>query len=110
MPKQPKTLLTLLSLLLFTPVIAFAECGFAHEDATMTIVVSKQAKSCFSSTSFREAFKASINAALNEDSVISEPSRKRFDDRSTRGEKLWTLAERRHQATMPTGRYYGAKP
>ncbi len=78
----------------------------------MTIVVGKKSNQCFSSGSFREAFKSSLVAsvkAMEGDEQPSAPQKKAIDDRNARGNKLWALAERQHQATMPAARYFGQK-
>lgn len=100
---------TILSLLLLFPLTALAECGFVQSGTTMTIVVGKSNSKCFSSEGFREAFKTSVAQALEEDRPPEAPPKKTFDERSPRGKKLWTIAERNYQATSPTGRYFGQK-
>lgn len=105
-----KHILTMFLLLL--PAIAFAECGFTRSGNTMTIVVSKNGESCLSSEGFRKAFKSDVAEALGDDdaavgSSASHQQKKAIDERSASGRKLWTIAERRHQATVPTGRYFG---
>lgn len=84
---------------------ARAECGFAQSDDTLTIVVGQGSKSCFSSEEFRTAFKAQITAALEGGSAPNAKQRKAFDDRNSSGRKLWSIAERRHQA----GTYFGQR-
>lgn len=50
-----------IAVLLFLPAIAWAECGFLSNSGEMTIVVSKKANNkCFTSESFREAFRANL--------------------------------------------------
>ena len=95
----------LLIALLLLPSLAFAECGFTRSGNAMTIVVGKDAK-CLSSGAFREALKADIAAALNEEAVVNERKRA-YDDRNPRASKLWTIAERRHQEVG--GSYFGQK-
>lgn len=95
----------LAAILLLLPSIAVAECGFTRSGNAMTIVVGKNAK-CLSSGAFREALKAEIAEALEEEESIAEKKRA-IDDRNARGNKLWAIAERRHQETA--GRYFGQK-
>lgn len=106
----------ILSLLLFLPVLAWANCGFSHEDDTMTIVVGSKTNKCFSSVTFRDAFRANLVAAVEamddgEARTVrdADSQQKRFDDRNARAAKLWTIAERRFQASSPSGRYYGER-
>lgn len=105
-----KTLLIFLPLL---PLTASAECGFIRSDNTMTIVVGSKSNKCFTSESFREAFRADLVAsvkAMDEEDVPVEAQRRRpIDHRSPSGQKLWNLEERLHQATMPGTRYFGQK-
>lgn len=98
----------LIAILMLLPSIACAECGFTRSGNAMTIIVGKDAK-CLSSGAFREAFKADIAAALEEEGVVATRERKRgaFDDRNARGSKLWAIAERRHQEAG--GSYFGQK-
>lgn len=96
----------LIAILLLLPSIAFAECGFTRNGNAMTIVVGKNAK-CLSSGAFREALKADIATALEEDEASAAENKRAFDDRNTRGNKLWAIAERRHQESG--GRYFGQK-
>ena len=97
----------LIALLMLLPSIAFAECGFTRSGNGMTIVVGKDPK-CLSSGAFREAFKANIAAALEEEEEVAAKERKRaYDDRNARGSKLWAIAERRHQEVG--GSYFGQK-
>lgn len=95
----------LVAILLLLPSIAFAECGFTRSGNAMTIVVGSNAK-CLSSGNFREALKADIAAALEEEEASVEHKRA-YDDRNARASKLWSIAERRHQETG--GRYFGQK-
>jgi hypothetical protein len=95
----------LAAVLLLLPSIAFAECGFTRSGNAMTIVVGSNAK-CLSSATFREALKADIAVALEEDEAPVEHKRA-YDDRTARAAKLWSIAERRHQASG--GRYFGQK-
>jgi hypothetical protein len=95
-----------LAILLLLPAIAFAECGFTRSGNAMTIVVGKDAK-CLSSGAFREALKRDIAEALEEEEARADEKRRAFDDRNTRGNKLWAIAERRHQESG--GRYFGQK-
>ncbi|MEC4718926.1 hypothetical protein RY831_07195 [Noviherbaspirillum sp. CPCC 100848] len=104
MPKLLTTFLLIAASLALAPA-ARAECGFAQNDDTLTIVVGQGAKSCFSSEEFRTAFKAQVTAALEGDSVPNTKKRKAFDDRNSTGRKLWSIAERRHQA----GTYFGQR-
>lgn len=96
----------LIAILLLLPAIAFAECGFTRSGNAMTIVVGKDAK-CLSSGTFREALKRDIADALEEDEASAVEKKRAFDDRNARGNKLWAIAERRHQETG--GRYFGQK-
>jgi len=96
----------LVAVLLLLPSIAFAECGFTRSGNAMTIVVGDNAK-CLSSRSFREALKADIAAALEEDEARVVENKRAYDDRNARASKLWRIAERRHQETG--GRYFGQK-
>jgi hypothetical protein len=96
----------LFAMLLLLPSIAFAECGFTRNGNAMTIVVGKDAK-CLSSGNFREALKADIAAALEEDEESAAEKRRAYDDRNKRGNKLWAIAERRHQEAA--GRYFGQR-
>ncbi|WP_420474623.1 hypothetical protein [Noviherbaspirillum sp. ST9] len=96
----------LLAVLMLLPSIAFAECGFTRSGNAMTIVVGKDAK-CLSSGAFREALKRDIAEALEEDEASAAEKRRAFDDRNTRGSKLWAIAERRHQENG--GRYFGQR-
>lgn len=106
MPMTSKTILALLMLIL--PVLSWAECGMDMTGATLTIVVGKSKDKCFSS-GFSETFKATVNEALEEEVEPVAVSRKRaFDERNARGRKLWSIAERQHQAG-PGGRYFGQK-
>jgi len=101
MPMRP-----LLIAVLLLPAVAFADCGFTRTGNSMTIVVGKDPK-CLSSGAFREALKADIVNALEEEEAVV--ARKRaYDDRNTRGAKLWAIAERRHQEVG--ARYFGQKP
>ncbi|HJV83914.1 MAG TPA: hypothetical protein VJ698_00445 [Noviherbaspirillum sp.] len=93
--------------LLLVPLVASAECGFANDGSTMTIVVGKSSNKCFESEAFRTAFKEGVASALAADEARTGDGKNSFDDRSARGAKLWTIAERRFQATRPAGRYYG---
>lgn len=101
MPKL--TILLLLSL----PAFAFAECGFTQSGNEMTIVVGKDPK-CLSSGQFREAFKSGVSQSMGQ-AETQQAQKRAFDDRNTRGAKLWTIAERQHQATRPGGRYFGER-
>jgi hypothetical protein len=83
-----------------------AACGFVQSGDTMTIVVGGNTSSCFSSSEFRVAFKANIQAALGESDAVVAGQKKPFDHRTRNGNKLWALAERQHQATAG-GRYFG---
>lgn len=83
-----------------------AACGFVQSGDTMTIIVGDNTSSCFSSSEFREAFKANIQAALGESDPVVTGQKKPFDHRTRNGNKLWSLAERHHQATTG-GRYFG---
>ncbi|OWW18617.1 hypothetical protein [Noviherbaspirillum denitrificans] len=94
----------LTAVLLLLPAAAFAECGFTRTGNAMTIVVGKDAK-CLSSGQFRAALKADIAAALEEQDVQAERKRA-YDDRNSRGSKLWAIAERRHQEG---GGYFGQR-
>lgn len=96
----------LIAVLLLLPTIAFAECGFTRSGNAMTIVVGKNAK-CLSSGQFREALKADIAMALEEDEASAAEKKRAFDDRNKRGNKLWAIAERHHQEAG--GRYFGQK-
>jgi hypothetical protein len=103
---------TILAILFLLPLTAFAECGFTRSDNTMTIVVGSKSNKCFSSESFREAFKADLVAAvkaMDEDEVATAAQRRPIDQRSRSGQRLWQLEERLHQATMPPARYYGQR-
>lgn len=95
-----------IAVLLSLSLPALAECGFTRSGNGMTIVVGKNTK-CLSSGAFREALKADIAAALEEEEERAEKKRA-YDDRNARGSKLWAIAERRHQETG--GRYFGQKP
>ena len=100
----------LLPLLLMLPGLAFAECGFERSGNTMTIVVGKNGEKCLSSDGFRKAFKSDVAEALDEGETqgpAKSPQKKSIDDRSANGRKLWTIAERQHQATKSGGRYLG---
>jgi len=55
-----------ITILLFVPALASAECGFVSNSNEMTIVVSKQSNNkCFKSEQFREAFRDNLVAAVN---------------------------------------------
>jgi hypothetical protein len=95
-------------ILLLIPLIATAQCGFALDGATMTIVVGKDTNTCFSSDGFRKAFKADMSEALEQDDPRVRTGKKSIDDRNVRGTKLWAIAERNHQAN-PGGSYFGQK-
>lgn len=96
----------LIAIMLLLPSIAIAECGFTRNGNAMTIVVGKNTK-CLSSGTFREALKADIAAALEEEDAVAAERKRAFDDRNTRSNKLWAIAERRHQESG--GRYFGQK-
>ncbi|WP_151632075.1 hypothetical protein [Noviherbaspirillum aerium] len=96
MPKFPTLFLLTAAALVLAPA-ARAECGIAHNEDTLTIVVGKRSPSCFSSDEFRAAFKAQISAALEGGGVPNPKQKKAFDDRNSSGSKLWRIAERRHQ-------------
>lgn len=96
----------LVAIFLLLPAIAFAECGFTRSGNAMTIVVGKDAK-CLSSGAFREALKSDIASALEEDEARVAEQKRAFDDRNARANKLWAIAERRHQEVG--GRYFGQK-
>ncbi len=99
----------LTAVLLLLPAFAYAECGFTNDGNSMTIVVGSNAK-CLSSEAFRQAFKSGIAQALDEsEPVRAADQRRAFDDRNQRSSKLWAIAERRHQETLPGGRYFGQK-
>lgn len=97
--------------LLLSPLLACAECGFANSGDTLTLVVGANTTSCFKSEAFRREFRASLVASVQAmDREEPENVRKRaFDDRNSRSQKLWTLAERNYQSTFPSGRYFGQK-
>ena len=97
--------------LLLSPLLASAECGFANSGDTITLVVGANTTSCFKSEAFRREFRASLVASVQAmDREESGNGKKRaFDDRSSRSEKLWTLAERNYQSTSPSGRYFGQR-
>jgi len=98
-----------IAILLLLPAFAYAECGFTRDGNSMVIVVGSNAK-CLSSEGFREAFKAGVAQALEEsDAVRAAEQRRAFDDRNPRSSKLWTIAERKYQESMPGGRYFGQK-
>lgn len=97
----------LLALLFLVPLAASAECGFLRSDDTMTIVVSKKASSCFSSTEFKDAFMSDLAEATDPGGARQRRRQKGIDERSASGERLWALEERVHQATVPDGRYFG---
>jgi hypothetical protein len=102
---------SVLALLFLVPAIACAECGFSVADDTMTIVVGKNTRKCFSSAAFKEAFKADVaDATRPTGSELSRPQRKKaFDERGAKGDKLWALEERAFQARAPSGRYFGQR-
>ncbi|WP_136419718.1 MULTISPECIES: hypothetical protein [Oxalobacteraceae] len=97
----------MIALLLLLPLAASAECGFANDGSTMTIVVGKGSNKCFDSERFRTAFKEGVADALQGDAVAGGSEKKAIDDRNAHAAKLWTIAERRYQSTAPSGRYYG---
>ena len=108
---MPKHLCSILFLLLL-PLSAFADCGFQRAGNTMTIVVAKNGERCLGSDEFRKAFKEDVAEALDDGDarvVAAPPQKKAIDERSHASRKLWTLAERQYQATMPSGRYFGQK-
>ena len=103
--------------LLFVSGVACADCGLSISQGTMTLVVGKNTKKCFSSPAFTQAFRANIEDALSNNQVAeaspsSSPNRKKkaFDERNSNSEKLWALEERAFQARVPTGRYFGQRP
>ena len=104
MPKQA------LAILLFVPLLASAKCSFLRTDNTMTIVVGKKANTCFSSEGFREAFKSDLVEAVNENPPQRPSQKKSIDDRRASSAKLWSLAERMHQANLQSGGFSGKKP
>lgn len=96
--------------LMLLPLGASAECGFVNDDGGITIVVSSKSNKCFTSEKFREAFRASLVAsvqAMNEQDAAVSAQKRPIDYRSRSEQKLWNLQERVHQATMPSGRYFG---
>ena len=95
----------LIAVLLLLPSVALADCGFTRTGNAMTIVVGKNTK-CLSSGAFREALKADIAAALEEEQAV-EARKRAYDDRNARAAKLWTIAERRHQEVG--GTYFGQR-
>ncbi|HEY0844833.1 MAG TPA: hypothetical protein VGE12_05670 [Noviherbaspirillum sp.] len=105
---MPKTIKTFLAFLTFlAPVFAFANCGLAVTGSTLTIVVGKNTDKCFGSADFSENFKSTVTDVLDESEVVV--ARKRaYDERNSRGRKLWAIAERQHQAGTG-GRYFGQK-
>jgi len=103
---MPTSAIALFFISVLLPLSASAACGFAQSGDTMTIVIGENTSSCFSSSEFREAFKANIQAALGESDAVVSAQKKPFDHRTRNGNKLWALAERRHQATTG-GRYFG---
>jgi hypothetical protein len=106
-------------MLLLLPLAASAECGFVNGEQGMTIVVGSKSNRCFDSGTFREAFRDSLIASVREmdgDVVAATGAagngggkRRPFDSRNARGNKLWTIAERNHQATLGTASYYGQR-
>lgn len=101
---------TILPFILLLPLAASAECGFANADSTMTIVVNSKTNKCFTSEAFREAFRANLIAsvkAMEDEGAPASAQKRAIDHRSARAQKLWNLEERLHQATVPSGRYFG---
>lgn len=108
MPKSLMVFLLTAATLALAPA-ARAECGFSHDDDTLTIVVGKGSRSCFSSDQFRSAFKAQVTAALEGgDSTAGTRQKKAFDERNGSGRKLWSIAERQHQINTMNS-YFGQR-
>ncbi|NEX63274.1 hypothetical protein [Noviherbaspirillum galbum] len=103
------TLLVFL-IFLFLPPSAWAECGFVSAEDGMTLVVSKDSNHCFKSEAFRSRFREQLSSAvktMDAEAELTERRRRAFDDRNRASQKLWSIAERQHQASG--GRYFGQR-
>lgn len=98
-------------LLLFLPALARAECGFVRDaTGTLSIIVGKNASTCFGDGNFREAFIADLTEAVGDGPPAARSKGRSIDDRSASENRLWALEERVYQGNPSRGTYYGQKP